>query len=97
MFEIIETWVASLTGILEARRITVSVLISDDQRPNPSCSLNLRRAEAEADLVLWASGEAELALSPDGEDVVLEHLEGLSSAPALGAVLGRMLAAVGFS
>lgn len=96
MFETIQIWADSLQGVLAEQGITVSFSQSGSDRPNGSCSLNLRRGDSEADLVVWESGEGELALVASGEDgMTQEHLEGLADQVALAEILARMVQAIG--
>ncbi len=96
MFDSIETWVLSLDELFAEREVTATFSRSGGDRPNPSCSLNLRRGGSEADLVMWGSGEAELVLAAgSGCDPVQEHLEDVTGPQAVARTLARMISAVG--
>jgi len=90
VLDCVETWLRSLRGIFEAAGIEVRFQRTADQRPKASLALNLRRELIEVDLLLWDSGEADLAtIGMDGE-VKLEHFENLLDPNELGSVLSRV-------
>ena len=62
IFDVLEAWLSSMEAILGSTGVVARFDRSPTDRPNPSCSLNLRRDDQEADLVIWESGEAELVM-----------------------------------
>src|ERR1700753_592015 len=61
LIDFLETWWLSIQPLFESVGVIGRFERSPVDRPNPSCALNLRRKESETDLLLWESGEAELA------------------------------------
>jgi hypothetical protein len=93
LLEVVNLWIHSIAVLLERVHVSATHVMSEPNIAKPSCAINLRRGKLEADLVLWNSGEAELALvGPEGV-VEQEHLE-LSDPQTLTTVLDRMLRTV---
>lgn len=90
----VEVWLRSSISWLEAAGVVVHFDRPDADRLNPSCVLNLRREDLEVDLIVWESGEAELALVGRDGEVEQEHLENLADVGSLVGVLQRVLRAV---
>ena len=66
-------------------------------RPNPSCVVNLRRGNHEADLLAWESGEGDLAVvGAAGSAPAIEHHDNLKNDERLSAVLVMMLQAIDY-
>jgi hypothetical protein len=96
VFESLEVWVLSFEGWFAERGITTTYSQSAPDRPNRSCSLNLRSDDWEADLVIWESGEGELILAgPDIDPALQEHLEELTEPKVLARTLARMVGFIG--
>ena len=53
--------------------------------------MHFRRDQREADLLVWESGEAELAIAGIDGNVVQEHFEDLNDSELLSVVLRRLL------
>lgn len=94
VLDCVEVWIRSSSVWLEEAGVVVHFDRPDADRLNPSCALNLRREDLEVDLVVWDSGEGELALVGHDGGVEQEHLEGLADVRALVAVLQRVLRGV---
>ena len=91
----LEMWTRSLRSIFEAAGITVHFDRTSDSRPKSSASLNLRRGSAEADLLVWDSGEADLSTMEDDGSAKQEHFENLLKPEDLAPVLSRVAALMG--
>lgn len=87
-----EAWWLSVHALLESYGVLGRFEKSPSDRPNLSCSLNLRRDEQEADLLVWESGEAELSTSePDGS-IRRQHFDDIHRQADLAAVLSQFVA-----
>lgn len=87
ILDFIEAWWISLSQLLEANGVIGRFERSPTDRPNPSCSLNLHRGNLEVDLLVWASGEAELAtVAPDGS-ILQKHFDDVRKHRVLGELL----------
>jgi hypothetical protein len=53
LVDFMEAWWLSIRPLLEAAGVAGRFERSPVNRPNPSCTLNLRRNEFEADLLVW--------------------------------------------
>jgi hypothetical protein len=84
-------WASSNEHLLVRRGIEVRFGRTNDERPKHSAFLNLRRGGAEADLVLWETGEAAVGLAEDVGSPVMTD-EWLTGSDQLEAVVGSMLA-----
>jgi len=92
VLDFVEAWWLSVYALLESYGVLGRCEKSPIDRPNPSCSLNLRCDEQEADLLVWESGEAELSTSePDGS-VSRQHFDDIRGQADLAAVLSRFVA-----
>lgn len=92
IIDFIEAWWLSVRVFLEPAGIAGQFKHSPNDRINRSGSLNLRRGKQEVDLLVWASGEAELSLvRPDGS-VYQQHFDDLRKQPDLGMVLSHLSA-----
>lgn len=83
-------WAASLQTWMRTQGIDFAYGRSEDTRPKQSCWINVRSGNREADLVLWDTGEAELALADPLPDGVHEHIQ-LSGVEDLGRLLSRLI------
>ena len=94
LVDFMEVWWLSIQPLLQAAGIVARFNRSPIDRPKPSCSLNLRRNKVEADLVVWESGEAELATIDRDGSSNQQHFDDLRIPPELSVVLSRMVALV---
>lgn len=90
ILDFIETWWLTTRPLLEAFNVEGTFGRSPDDRLKPSCSLNLRRGNLEADLVVWDSGEAEFATAEVDGSLQQRHFDDLRKQEHLRAVLSRM-------
>jgi hypothetical protein len=90
ILDCVETWLSSLRSILEAAGVAVRFERTVDQRPKASVALNLRRGTAEADLVVWESGEADFSTIDDDGATTQEHFDSLLDSVKLASVLSRV-------
>lgn len=93
--DFIEVWWRSVRAVLESAGVATRFERSPDDRLNPSCSLNLRRDDVEADLVVWESGEAELVVVEADGSVIRRHFDDLRNRQDLDAALSRLAAITG--
>jgi hypothetical protein len=97
ILDFIEVWWRSVRTLLESAGVYARFERSTDDRPNPSCSLNLRRNDLEADLVVWESGEAELAVVEADGSVSQRHFDDLRNREDLDVALSKLTALAGVS
>src|SRR5689334_9889057 len=90
--DFIEAWWLSVRALVESTGVIGRFERSATNRPNPSCALNLRRNALETDLLVWESGEAELAVVELDGSVTQQHFEDIRKQPDLGMVLSRLVA-----
>lgn len=88
----VEAWWLSLKALLESHGVMGRFERSPSDRPNPSCSLNLRYGKQEADLLVWESGEAELLTSESDGSVRQQHFDDIRGQADLAAVLSQFVA-----
>jgi hypothetical protein len=87
IIDFIEMWWISVASLLDAHGVAGKFERSPVDRLNPSCSLNLHRGDLEVDILVWASGEAELAMAaPDGS-IQQKHFNDVRKDAVLGEVL----------
>jgi len=91
LVDFVEAWWLSIRPLIEAAGVLGRFERSSMDRPNPSCSLNLRRNEIEADLLVWESGEAELAIIEHDGSANQQHFDDIRSGTNLGAILSRIV------
>ena len=91
----LQRWVADNRAALEADGVTIKLSEPSDT-PNPAQSLTMTKAEREADVVVWVSGECEVAIGHvDGVTLDAEQTHhDFSSPDQLVAVLGELAAKV---
>jgi hypothetical protein len=94
LVDFVEAWWLSIRPLLEAAGVVGRFERSPINRPNPSCALNLRRHEFEADLLVWESGEAELATAERDGSTNKQHFDDIRIAPNLTMVLSRIVGSV---
>jgi len=90
VIDFIEIWWRSVSGLFESRGVAGQFERSPIDRLNPSCSLNLRRGELEIDLIVWESGEAELAIVESDGSVRQQHFDDLKEPTELESVLVKL-------
>lgn len=89
ILDFIEAWWISVERLLGISGVAGKFERSPVDRLNPSCSLNLRRGDLEVDLLVWESGEAELAtVAPDGS-IQQKHFDDVRKDKNLGEILLR--------
>lgn len=92
--DFIEAWWLSVRQILEPAGVVGRFERSPRDRLNPSCSLNLRRNELEADLVIWESGEAEYIAGAADGSFRQQHFDDIRKQPDLGDLLSHAIRSV---
>lgn len=90
IFDILEAWLSSMTSCLTAFSVVARFDRSPTDRPNPSCSLNLRRDDQEADLLIWELGEAELAIGKVEGEISQVHFDDIHSPTELAELLSKL-------
>lgn len=91
IFDVLDVWLYSVKKVLEASGVIARLERSPTDRPNPSYALNLRRNDHEADLVIWDSGEAELAIGRVDGSVRQTHFDDLRNRNDLSRVLSELM------
>lgn len=86
-----EAWWLSVQPLLEAEGVVGSFMRSATDILNPSCAVNLRRNEREADLIVWESGEAELAMVEPGGSINEQHFDDMRTVAELSTILSRLM------
>jgi hypothetical protein len=94
ILDCVDIWVSSLRQLFEASGVVIDYRRTDDDRPDHSCALNLRRDDVEVDFLVWESGNGELAVLGLTETVTESHFDNLRDAGQLAAVLSRILNAM---
>ncbi len=94
LLDFVEAWWLSVQSLLEAIGVVGKFERSPNNRPNPSCVLNLRRNELEADLLVWDSGEAELAIVEAGGSINQQHFDDIRTPPNLSSILSNLVYSV---
>lgn len=94
ILDFIEVWWRSTKTILESHGLAGKFERSSSDQLNPSCSLNLRRKDAEVDFLVWESGEAELATREADGAVTQLHLDDVRNRQSLELVLSRLVALI---
>lgn len=94
ILDCVETWVLSLQAFMEEKGGSVRAQCSTDDRSKHSYSLNLRLHTAEADFIVWDSGEAELILTDGDGKIEQLHFDDLQNTRELAKVLERILGTV---
>ena len=90
IFDILEVWLLSMKAIFDVCGIVGRFDRSPTDRPNPSCCLNLQCNDHEADLLIWESGEAELAIGRVGGSITQIHYDDVRNHAALSTVLSML-------
>ena len=91
LVDFLESWWLSIRQVLEAGGVVGRFERSIIDRPNPSCALNLRRDKSEVDLLVWESGEAELATVGRDGSINQQHFDDIRTVPNLSLTLSRVL------
>ncbi|MBY6244014.1 hypothetical protein [Methylosinus sp. Sm6] len=94
LVDFVEAWWLSIRPLIEADGVIGRFERSPMDRPNPSCAVNLRRNEIEADLLVWESGEAELATIERDGSVNQQHFDDIRLGTNLSAILSRVVSLV---
>jgi len=90
ILDFIEAWWGSLQLVFESAGVAARFERSPGSRPNSSCTLNLRQGRLETDLVVWESGEAELAVvGPDGS-ILQTHFDDVRDRQELTRVFAQL-------
>lgn len=58
IFDVFEAWLFSMKNVLGSAGVTAQFQRSPVDRPNPSCTLNMRCGDQEIELSLWAAFRA---------------------------------------
>jgi hypothetical protein len=90
--DFLEAWWISIRPLLEVPGAVGRFERSPTDRPNPSCVLNLRRHKSEADLLVWESGEAELAMIEHDGSTSQQHFDDIRTVLDLSTILSRIVA-----
>jgi hypothetical protein len=91
LLDFMEAWWLSVQPLLEAKGVVGRFERSPIDRSYPSCTFNLRRNELEADLLVWESGEAELATMEPGGSINQQHFDNMRTVAELSAILSRLV------
>jgi|JI8StandDraft_1071087.scaffolds.fasta_scaffold541887_2 hypothetical protein len=91
IFDVLEAWLTSMVVSLASADVAARFDRSPTDRPNPSCSLNLRRDDHELDLVIWESGEAELTIGEVDGQLNQMHLADIRSRAGLAELLSHLV------
>ena len=90
VFDVLEVWFHSMQALLNVFGVIGRFDRSPPGRPNPSCCLNLRHNDLEADLLVWGSGEAELAVGKVDGSVSQMHFDDVRNRTNLTTVLSKL-------
>ncbi len=91
LVDFVEAWWISVQSLLEAAGMVGRFERSPIDRSNPSCTLSFRRNGQEADLLVWESGEAELATIERGGTTDQQHFDDVRTPSTLGMILSRCI------
>ncbi|WP_339159336.1 hypothetical protein [Methylobacterium bullatum] len=89
VLDFLEVWWCSVEDLLNAGGVSGRFARSPLFQLNSYCSINLRRGEVEADLLVWESGEAELSTT-ELNGIVKQHFDNVQELPNLILVLSKM-------
>ena len=92
VLDLLAIWVASIERLVSSAGGSVSFGRSPGGRLNDSAHVVISRGDQEAELIVWASGEAEFA-RVDGDVAYQRHFDDVMSA-GLGLILGQLLEVV---
>lgn len=90
ILDVVEVWWRSLHAAFETLGVLARFERSPLERLNPSCCLNLRFNSREADLLIWESGEAELAIVEVDGTIFQAHFNDVRTQADLATVLSRL-------
>ena len=90
ILDVVEVWWRALHAAFETLGVLARFERSPVGRLNPSCCLNLRFNSREADLLIWESGEAELAIVEVDGTVSQAHFDDVRTQVGLTAVLSQL-------
>ncbi|MFH2135589.1 MAG: hypothetical protein ABII81_10525 [Pseudomonadota bacterium] len=91
IFDIIEAWRFSMERRLSYSGVIVRFDRSPTDRPNPSCSLNLRRGNHEIDVLIWESGAAELSVGSIDGKINQVHFDDVRNLTDFGNLLSKLV------
>lgn len=91
IFDVLEVWAFSMGKAFDSFGVIARFERSSTDRPNPSCSLNLRRDDREADLVVWESGEGELVVGKVNGAINQTHFDDLLRQTDLSKLLSTLV------
>lgn len=91
IFDVLEAWLISMAMSLASSGVIAQFDRSPTDHPNPSCNLNLRRDDHEVDLLIWESGEAELAVGKVEGPVSQIHFDDVRSRADLAELLSKLV------
>lgn len=91
IFDIPNVWFCSMNAAFDVFGVIGQFDRSPTDRPNPSCSLNLKRQNYEADLLIWELGDAELMIGKVDGLVTQMHFDNLRNQTELLAVLSKLI------
>jgi hypothetical protein len=94
LLDFVEAWWLSVRAFLGPTGVVGRFERSPNDRSNPSCVLNLRRNELEADLVVWQSGEAELGVIDSAGWVNQRHFDDVNSSSTLGEIFSTLIGSI---
>ncbi len=90
IFDVFEAWLCSMERQLVASGVAARFDCSSVDRSDPSWCLNLRRNDEEADLLIWESGQAELAVGVVDGSVSQLHFDDMRNRADLALVLSKL-------
>jgi len=91
LIDFVETWWLSIRLLLNAAGVVDHFERSPTNRSNPSCTLNLRQRGIEIDLLVWESGEAELATIESGGATSQQHFDNIRINANLSMILSQVI------
>lgn len=91
VFDVFEAWLSSMRTCISESGAVADFARSPIDRPNPSCSLNIRQNEREMDLLVWESGEAEISVGSMDGAIKQIHFDNVRDKEELSALLCEMV------
>lgn len=91
IFDVFEAWLFSMKDVLGSAGVTAQFQRSPVDRPNPSCTLNMRCGDQEIDLSLWESGDAELIEGSFGGPVNHVHFDDVRNQSNLASLFASLI------
>jgi hypothetical protein len=90
IFDVLEVWWLSMQLIFAAFEVNARFDRSPTDRLNPSCCLNLRRNDYEADLLVWETGAAELTIGEIDGSISQIHFDDVRQKDDLVIILSKL-------